>query len=76
MKKLKLHLDMLAVEAFVTSEQDDEKGTVNGHLRDEQPFISYNNEDTCNNNHTCGGWTCRSCTIGIGCDEVEPEIAG
>jgi hypothetical protein len=73
MKKLKLNLDMLAVEAFVTSVQEDEKGTVNGHLRDEPSettLYSYNNEATCND-HTCRGWTCADCTIGIGCDEVD-----
>ena len=75
MKKLKLDLDMLAVEAFVTSDQGGEKGTVNGHVTGDPSvtsLYSYNGEATCYD-HTCRGWTCADCTIGVGCKEVDVE---
>ncbi|HET6230923.1 MAG TPA: hypothetical protein VFE05_12695 [Longimicrobiaceae bacterium] len=62
MQKLKLELDALAVESFMTGDATGGDGTVLGQIQAEKPTTSMNDQMTCGQN-SCAGVSCYTCSI-------------
>lgn len=84
MRKLKLELDSLQVETFLTDEAAEGAGTVHGHVSlacTGANGATCNDRATCNGAYTCDGeYTCnfRSCDGVCGtyfCSDSSPQIS-
>jgi hypothetical protein len=76
MRKLKLTLDDLAVESFVTHEGTEPAGTVHGQWHPSMGCDTVN--ATCDGGDTCGGATCDGVnhTCALSCDTCDQYHCG